>query len=136
MRITKEIEIEGKRAFALFDTGALHTYIREEFLIGVPKRIIPVPYKVGLGGKEIEIRESCVAIGKIEGLVFDTEAIPIDELGKVDGHRLDVIIGALTMEKWEIKLDPRTGELGLDGLRRREFREYREKNVRKVCASM
>jgi hypothetical protein len=38
MRIVKEIEIEGKKAFALFDTGALSTYIKKELLRDVPKR--------------------------------------------------------------------------------------------------
>jgi len=28
------------------------------------------------------------------------------------------------MEGWEIRLDPRTGELDLSGLRKREFTEY------------
>jgi hypothetical protein len=28
------------------------------------------------------------------------------------------------MEQWEIRLDPRTGELDLEGLRRREFTEF------------
>jgi len=37
---------------------------------------------------------------------------------------LDVIIGALTMERWEIRLDPQTGTLDLEGLRRREFTEF------------
>ena len=37
---------------------------------------------------------------------------------------LDAIIGALTMERWEIKLDPRSGSLDLEGLRRREFTEF------------
>jgi hypothetical protein len=28
------------------------------------------------------------------------------------------------MERWEIRLDPKTGALDLEGLRRREFTEY------------
>jgi len=28
------------------------------------------------------------------------------------------------MEQWEIRLDPRTGTLDLEGLRRREFTEF------------
>lgn len=123
-RIMKQIEIEGKPAIALFDTGAWHTYVRRSLLAGVPIRVLPKPYRVGLGGREIEVKESCVAIGSIEGLSFDAEAIPIDGLGKADGHDLDVIIGALTMEKWEIKLDPKSGALDLEGLRRREFTEF------------
>ena len=40
------------------------------------------------------------------------------------GHEVDAIIGATAMEKWEILLNPKTGELDLEGLRRREFTEY------------
>jgi len=123
-RIIKEIEIEGKPGIALFDTGAIHTYIRSRFLSDVPKRTIVKPYKVASGGKEIEVREVCVALGKIEGLEFDAEAVPIDQIGKADGHELDAIIGALTMEKWEMKIDPKTQEVDLEGLRRREFTEF------------
>ena len=122
-RIIKEIRIEGKPGVALFDTGSIHTYIRREFLAGVPKRSIAKPYKVALGGRQIEVRELCVALGEIEGLEFDAEAVPIDEIGRADGHELDAIIGALTMEKWEIRLDPRK-QLDIEGLRRREFTEF------------
>ena len=123
-RIIKEIEIEGKPSVALFDTGAIHTYIRRGFLSDVPKRTITKPYKVALGGKEIEVREVCVALGKIEGLEFDAEAVPVDQIGRADGHELDAIIGALTMEKWEMKIDPKTQAVDLEGLRRREFTEF------------
>ena len=44
-----------------------------------------------------------------------------------DGYELDVIIGSLTMERWEIKLDPKTGMLDLEGLRRRELTEFYQK---------
>lgn len=122
-RIIKEIEIEGKKAYALFDTGAYHTYIRRELLSDISKRIVS-SYKVALGGREIEIKETCIAIGKIEGLAFDAEVIPLDEIGKADGYELDAIIGALAMEKWEIKLNPKTKMLDLEGLKRREFIEF------------
>ncbi|MEW6557163.1 MAG: hypothetical protein AB1349_07400 [Elusimicrobiota bacterium] len=125
-RIIKEIEIEGKKATALFDTGAYHTYIRREYLANIPQRIVsvPEPYNMALGGRIIEVKELSIAFGKIEGLGFDAEVVPVDTLGKTDGYELDVIIGVLTMEKWEIKLDPKTGELDLEGLRRREFTEF------------
>jgi hypothetical protein len=129
-RIIKEIEIEGKRGIALFDTGSVHTYIRSCLLLDVPKRTVTRPYKVALGGKEIQVKELCVALGQIEGLEFDAEAVPIDEIGRADGHELDAIIGVLTMEKWEIRLDPKSQELSLDGLRRREFTEFLEKVAR------
>ncbi len=81
-------------------------------------------FRVTLGGKMIEIHELCLIGGRIEDLEFDTDAVPVGEVGSADGHELDVLIGALTMERWEIRLDPKTGTLDLEGLRRREFTEF------------
>jgi len=124
IRILREIEIEGKKAKALFDTGSMHTYVSGRLLEGVPIRTLSQPYKVALGGRIIEVKEYCSIEGTIEGLVFHTEVIPIDEVGKADGQVVDVLIGALTMEEWEIIPNPRDGTLDLSGLRRREFTEF------------
>jgi len=123
-RIIKEIEIEGKPVFALFDTGSTNTYVEKRLLPNISLFSVPEPYRGVLGGKVKEVREVSLIRGKIESLGFDIEAIPIDEIGKIDGRGVAVIIGALTMEKWEIRLDPKSGELDLTGLRRREFTEY------------
>jgi len=123
-RIIKTIEIEGQPAVALFDTGAVFTYVREHLLATVPRKPVTEAFRVGLGGKTIEIRELCLIGGRIEGLGFDTDALPVDELGYADGHEIDVLVGALTMERWEIRLDPKSGTLDLEGLRRREFTEF------------
>jgi len=120
----KTIEIEGQPAVALFDTGALYSYVRSSFVREAPKRTMITPARVGLGGREIEIREYCILQGKIEGLDFLTDAVPLEEIGHADGHELDVLLGARMMEQWEIRLDPRTGTLDLEGLRRREFTEF------------
>jgi len=123
-RIIKEIEIEGQPVMALFDSGATYTYVSSSLARNVPITPVVRPARVILGGKDIEIRELCFVNGKIEGLDFFTDAVPLDEIGQADGHKLDAIIGAATMEHWEIKLDPRSGELDLEGLRRREFTEF------------
>jgi hypothetical protein len=120
----REIEIEGKPAVALFDSGAYNSYARRRLLIGAPTLPVRRPFRVALGGRDVEVKESCLANGSIEGLDFSGEFVPVDELGRADGHDLDVIIGALVMEKWEIKLDPKSGTLDLEGLRRREFTEF------------
>jgi len=77
-----------------------------------------------LGGKIIEVKEYCSIEGKIEGHVFHTEVIPLDDIGKVDGKVIDVLIGALTMEEWEIIPNPKDATLDLTGLKRREFTEF------------
>jgi len=123
-RIIKSIEIEGRQAVALFDTGATYTYVRSPLVREVPRRALRKPVQVGLGGRSIKIRELCFLQGKIEGLDFLTDAVPVSKLGAADGHELDAIIGARTMEQWEIKLDPKAGTLDLEGLRRREFTEF------------
>jgi len=124
-RIIKTIEIEGQPAVALFDTGALYTYVRSGLVANVPRMTIARPVRVLLGEQAIEITEVCFVQGKIEGLDFFVgEAVRVAQLGEADGHELDVIIGARTMEQWEIRLDPRTRTLDLEGLRRREFTEF------------
>jgi len=123
-RIMRQIEIQGKPALALFDTGAYNSYARRELLAGVPTLTVRRPFRVGLGGRDVRVTETCLANASIEGLDFSGEFVPVDDLGRADGHDLDVIIGALVMEKWEIKLDPRSGTLDLEGLRRREFTEF------------
>ena len=123
-RIIKTIEIEGQPAVALFDTGAVFTYVRSSCIARAPRQTVARPVRVALGGQNIEITEQCLLNGKIEGLDFFTDGVPVADLGNADGHRLDAIIGATTMEKWVIRLDPSTGALDLDGLRRRELIEY------------
>ena len=123
-RIIKDIEIEGQPAVALFDMGATYTYVRSDLVRRTPTLQVKRPARVVLGGQDIEIREVRFFQGKIEGLDFFGDAVPVDNLGMADGHKLDAVIGALTLERWEIKLDPKTGTLDLEGLRRREFTEY------------
>ena len=123
-RIIKEIEIEGQMAVALFDTGAVFTYVKQNFLENAVGKPLIEPFHVALGGNTIDVRKFYLIGGRIEGLGFDTDAVPVDELDKADGQELDAIIGTLTMERWEIRLDPKAGTLDLEGLKRREFIEF------------
>ena len=123
-RIIKTIDIEGQPAVALFDSGAVNSYVRSDLVASAPHAKAARPVHVLLGGQRINITELCLFNGKIEGLDFFADAVPVADLGNADGHKLDAILGAITMERWEIKLDPKAGALDLEGLRRREFTEY------------
>ena len=123
-RIIKHIEIEGRPAVALFDTGAVYTYVRPAYLENISRHALSHPFRVALGGRGIEIREMCFVDGKIEGLDFSAHVVPLEDIGHVDGHDLDALIGAMTMESYQIILDPRTGTLNLDVLKSREFTEF------------
>jgi hypothetical protein len=128
-RIIKEIQVSDRKLTTLFDTGSINTYIKEE--VAPPNRVaLKYPFRVGLGGERREIRGVCILEGEIEGLGFSTDSYLIEDLGSVDGKPLELIIGARTMEGWEIKLDPRTGDLDLAGLRKREFTEYWKKPLK------
>lgn len=121
-RIVKEIEVDGRALRTLFDSGSLRSHIKAEFRPPTARKVKPIT--VGLGGEVHQLDERCDLTATIDGLQFDMTAYIIEELGETEHGPLDAMVGALTMEEWYIKLDPRTGELDLSGLRKREFTEY------------
>lgn len=122
-RTFKDIEIEGKKTYALFDIGSLRSYIRKEFASEVKRRTIP--FKVGLGGSVYDIDEICLQICAIDGLEFDRATHPVEEIGLDErGKRIEAIIGALGMEKLSLIPDPKTSSIDMTMLRKREFIEF------------
>lgn len=121
-RIVKEIQVDGSTLKALFDSGSLRSYIKAEFRPPAARKVKPIT--VGLGGEIRHLDERCDLTATVDGLEFDMTAYIVKELGETEHGPLGAVIGALTMEEWVIKLDPRTGELDLSGLRKREFTEY------------
>ncbi|RLI30931.1 hypothetical protein DRO51_04405 [Candidatus Bathyarchaeota archaeon] len=97
-RTFREIEVEGKTAYVLFDTGSTRSYVRREFASEVKRKI--KPFHVGLGGRVYMVDEVCLVVCSIDGLEFDVEAHPVEDLGVDEkGRKIDAIIGALAMEK-------------------------------------
>ncbi len=122
--VTKSIEIEGQSVAALFDTRVANSYLLSRFIGRAVKVAVAPPVRIRVGPRTIEVRQWCVVQGKIEGLDFWTDMAVVDDLDWVEGHDLGSVIGRRTMGQWEIGIDPETGTLSLDGLRRREFTEY------------
>jgi hypothetical protein len=60
----------------------------------------------------------------INGLDFDVNAYVLDKIGESENGDIDIIIGALTMEMWWIKIDPKKGTLDISHLKKREFTEF------------
>ena len=125
-RIVRQIQVEGQTLNAMFDTGAVRSYVARgaQHSTGLIRRATPVT--VGLGRRERRLEERCDFAATIEGLDFDITAYVIDESVDTEFGRVDVIVGALTMEEWWIKLDPANNEIDLSMLRRREFTELTE----------
>lgn len=122
-RTFRGIQIEGREAFALFDTGSLRSYVQKAFVSNIREKV--PSFKVGLGGHSLELDEACLLSCALEGLGFDVKAHPVEELGRDErGRRIDAIIGATAMEEWGLIPDPRTGSIDLTLLRKREFVEF------------
>ncbi len=122
-RTFRNIQIEGKNAFVLFDTGSIRSYVKEEF--ASINKWKTIPFEVGLGGYSFKVNEACGLNCIIEGLGFDIKAHPVKKIGKDEhGREIDAIIGATAMEEWGLIPDPRTGSIDLTLLRKREFTEF------------
>ena len=105
-RIRSEITIDGSTFWLLFDSGARNTYVTPEVAKYLATRSVP-PREAALGGKRHAIGQACILIGSIEGKTIDTDGYVIDEIGTdEDGRPIEVLLGALAMQKWGIRLIP------------------------------
>lgn len=104
-RIRCEIEMNGRKCWTLFDSGARNTYVTEDITKSLNVIKIPKTVSVALGGKSHKISETCTLIGYIEGKMFFTTAGVIDEIGEDEERKtIDILFGALAMQQWGIRL--------------------------------
>ena len=90
-RTFKDIEIGGKKAYTLFDAGSLRSYNWIEYTSEVWRKTIP--FKVGFCVSLYEIDEVCLQICAMNGLEFDIEVHPAEEIGLDErGDCIDEII--------------------------------------------
>jgi len=121
-RLIKDMQIGDGHFNALFDTGSERSYISPD----VPMDncvTLDEPFSVKIGGKTRIVKKRCIMNGAINGLKFDFSAFPLDELGIIDGKKVDILIGATAMEEWDIIIDPKDRKMNLKGLKNREFLE-------------
>ncbi|MBI4947076.1 MAG: hypothetical protein HY840_11825 [Bacteroidetes bacterium] len=115
-RIRRNIEVNGKNYWTLFDSGARNTYVTNGVTKQLPVFDMPEPTDVSLGGKEHFIAKFCNLVGKIvkddnvigvlENYSFFTHARVLDNIGKdEEGKFIEILFGVLAMQEWGIKLD-------------------------------
>ncbi|MBM4036201.1 MAG: retroviral-like aspartic protease [Planctomycetes bacterium] len=113
-RIFSTIQINGKRCRTLFDSGARNSYVLPAVAEGLPRWHLAVPRHTGLGGKVRLAEEICVLAGTLEGKPIEMEAYVLDAIGRDDdGRPIDILLGALAMQKWGIRLIPEEERLDL-----------------------
>jgi len=105
-RIRKNIDIEDRNYWALFDSGARNTYIVRDIAINLPMFKLKKPQLVNLGGKLHNVLNDCRVECIIDGFNILTHARVLEEIGTdEDGKRIEILIGALTMQEWGIRLN-------------------------------
>ena len=111
-RIRWEIQVDDRPRWALFDTGARHSYITQAASEGMELKPLAAPRRAALGGRSHEVRHVCLVFADIEGHRMEFQASVIDEIGKDEEDRpLDVLVGAIAMQLWGLRLDPQTEQL-------------------------
>jgi hypothetical protein len=113
-RIRQYIEVEGHKFWALFDTGAINTYIVPAVAALLPTKKLAKPYATSLGGSIKKAHESAVLEGKIDGYRFTTHAMVLKKIGNdEDGKDIEVLFGALAMQQWGIRPLPKEEKLDM-----------------------
>ena len=106
-RITREVDVGGQRFRAMFDTGSKNTYVLSAVADATQSRVPVQARGVTLGGRPHTLREACLLRATIEGHAIEDDAYVIDALGHDDqGRPIDILVGALLMQKWCIRPVP------------------------------
>jgi hypothetical protein len=106
-RITREVDVDGHTFRAMFDTGSKNSYVLSAVADAAGGRV-PMPVRgVAIGGRPHTLREMCLLRATIDGYPVEADAYVIDALGHDDaGRPIDILIGALLMQKWCIRPVP------------------------------
>ena len=123
-RVYADVLENGRKLWTLFDTGSKNTYITRIAAEGISQRAAIVPLKVGLGGRHRTVGKIGALGGTIEGKPVEVEAYVTEELGSDEsGRPVDVLFGALAMQKWHIHVRPAEERIDISNYPE-EFIEY------------
>ena len=125
-RIFQELEVKGKKLLTLFDTGSDITYVAKDALSkGIHcEKMQERTYH--LASETHKITQSCILPIKLDGQDFVIQAFVVNSIGggrkpMETNRKIDLLFGAVMMEEWDIKLDPKKKKLDISGLKKREF---------------
>jgi len=130
-RIIQTVTVKDKQLIALFDTGSDITYIAKDAMPqGISCETFPAR-TAHLASQTHKITQSCILPLKMDGQSIAIQAFVVDSIG--GGRKLpeikkkiDILFGAVMMEEWDIKLDPKKKRLDISGLEKREFISFGE----------
>ncbi len=106
-RIRQNIDVQGRPSWTLFDSGARNTYVIPDVAAVLTTTETSHPIRTALGGSVQETNRSALLEALIEGRPISTHALVIDHIGvDDDGKPIEVLLGALAMRQWSIRLIP------------------------------
>ena len=113
-KIREYIQVDGKKCWTLFDTGARNTYIVPEVAALLTTTRLPKQFRAALGGHIKKATEAALLQAKVQGRKLFTSAMVINEIGTdEDGKPIEILFGALAMQQWGIRLIPAEERLDL-----------------------
>ncbi|MEX2141721.1 MAG: aspartyl protease family protein [Pirellulales bacterium] len=106
-RVFQHIEIDGRKYWTLFDTGARNSYVIPEVARLLVTSKLDRPFRSALGGGVKETDQTALLEGKVQGHRISSHAMVIDNIGKDENDNpIEVLFGALAMQQWGIRPVP------------------------------
>ncbi len=113
-RVRRDIDIEGNKCWTLFDSGARNNYIIQDVATDLPGFDLKKPQQIGLGGEKHNISKYCRLECIINGCDIIAFARVLKEIGIDEkGKKIEILIGALTMQEWGIELNLKEEKLDM-----------------------
>lgn len=123
-RIRDYLQINGKKCWTLFDSGAQNTYVVPEVARLLVTKKLSKPFRTALGGGTKKAGTAAILDAELQGHKIVTNAMVIDEIGHdEEGKPIEVLFGAIAMQQWGIRLVPKEERLDLTHYPK-EFVEY------------
>ena len=113
-RIRRNIKVDGRQCWTLFDSGARNTYVASS--VAGPLSIYKAarPIRSAIGGHTRETDTAAMLEGEVDGHHILVQALVIDDIGAdEDGRPIEILFGALAMQQWGIRLIPEEERLDL-----------------------
>ena len=113
-RIRRNITVDGRQCWTLFDTGARNTYVAASVARLLSTHKAARPIRSAIGGRVRETDTAAMLEAEVEGRHILTQALVIDDIGAdEDGRPIEILFGALAMQQWGIRLIPEEERLDL-----------------------
>jgi hypothetical protein len=113
-RIREFIQVNGKKYWTLFDSGARNSYVTPQVASHLATTQLPKVLKSASVGGVKKAAKIILLVAKVEKHNISTNAYVIDDIGRDEDDRPnDILFGALAMQQWGIRLIPEEERLDL-----------------------